>query len=279
MLNVLRLFIYIFSMTFLSLPLAAKKAVVVKSSSDDKMKKYMTTYENNRKSGKPNLLFDFVYKELKPNIPVCRADIIEQSISECDANNCLQPMEFAGLKMWQEVIVQKRSEDTCAVKLPDRIYSIKKFHWKNFAKSFEPILSAANYDEAFNILAEVGTTGAAKRKKVFSRDGLKCEYNIFYEFKVDKKNNVMATESYKMSRDGFEIKTVGNKTNKYYSENGVTYQAIDSKKPVFFYPQVKFIEPASEKLDKACEEASFFMLFPYVLERMDQVEFLPPDQL
>lgn len=244
----------------------------------DAIKKNISEYKLNQKLFRASIILEPTAKALKLAAPDCRHDYLKDKISHCELANCFHRTSFMGTDMLREVIVETNREDSsfCSVKTPEKHYRIKKILADELAEVFYKTLIKSE-EESFDLLSDVAKEGSTTRKHVYSGSAFKCEFNISYRFALDK---TTATEfpGFKPARDGliFTKEDTG-KSLSLYVENGKAYKQISKSKKVFFYPKVKSIEPLKPTAAKDCK--NILNLTPYVLEMMDQVEFIPPPDL
>ncbi|MBY0553315.1 hypothetical protein K2P97_02220 [bacterium] len=241
----------------------------------EKVAQLVEKFRANTKADRANLVFEFIYKDLKLNYPVCVDSLLKEKLMKCEKFNCISTDSFGESKFVKELLIRSGAEQgTCLVKTPYKVFTVKQYQWESFAKVFNDVLSEKSGD-SFAILAQTAKSGLAKKEVTFLNNGKDCKFNIYYSFAVNKTGLIKSSKQIK--QDGFFIDKEDPKYPAYYTEDGVTYEKSPSdKKNVFFYPKVKFIENL-QKSEKACERVN--NLFPYILETLNQVEHLRPDEI
>ncbi len=210
-------------------------------------------------------------------LPVCASATLEEKFTTCQPYSCQQEVEAAGVKKKRTVSIDNSSiiRKTCRFNTSEKIYKVPSLRWADFSKIITDVISE-NPEDNFKLQQEVAKTGRIEKMVSFVVTGnVNCEYNLTYEFVLNKTNTVITYEA-AAANDGLLVRKNSNEDVNYYIENGITYKKEDKTKPVFFYAQVKMVQPSLDNNSKAC--TGIPGLYPYFLDQLNQVEHLPPDK-
>ncbi|MGZ3692534.1 MAG: hypothetical protein ACXVAX_13580, partial [Pseudobdellovibrio sp.] len=147
--------------------------------SKEKIAAFTELYKKNQAAGRATLIPEVMYKELKLDIPECKAETLEEKFKTCQNYNCVQSVKIDDVNQKKEMIVSNASiiQKTCRLQTPDKNYKVYATRWEAFGKLFKNLMENKTDDDA-KILTDVVKTGRSEQDFSFSSNSVNCEFIV-----------------------------------------------------------------------------------------------------